>query len=309
MNYITDERKMIQQMARDFALEQVLPIANKLDPEQGEIPMSLRDKMAELGYFGILIPEEYGGLGLGAFEYALVTEELARAWMSVASIIARGNSLWGGVTEEDKRRYFPKIARGEWLGAFSLSEPDAGSDLANVACKATRAGDEWIINGTKTWCTFADGADYIVLFARTSPPTDPKRRHVGISQFLVQKERGTFPPGITGSPIRKIGYFGWKTFELHFDNFPSAGLGAARRGRPRLLRDDGGAGDGAGAYRRTRDRPCARRARRFRRVRQATLAVRPSHRRLPGDPLQAGRDGREYRGRAPVDVLRRQRGR
>ncbi|MGZ3511586.1 MAG: acyl-CoA dehydrogenase family protein, partial [Candidatus Binataceae bacterium] len=196
MNYITDERKMIQQMARDFALEQVLPIANKLDPEQGEIPMSLRDKMAELGYFGILIPEEYGGLGLGAFEYALVTEELARAWMSVASIIARGNSLWGGVTEEDKRRYFPKIARGEWLGAFSLSEPDAGSDLANVACKATRAGDEWIINGTKTWCTFADGADYIVLFARTSPPTDPKRRHVGISQFLVQKERGTFPPGI-----------------------------------------------------------------------------------------------------------------
>ena len=95
MNYITEERKMIQQMARDFALEQVLPIANKLDPEQGEIPMSLRDKMAELGYFGILIPEEYGGLGLGAFEYALVTEELARAWMSVASIIARGNSTMG----------------------------------------------------------------------------------------------------------------------------------------------------------------------------------------------------------------------
>src|SRR5512146_2866892 len=171
MSYITEERKLIQQMARDFALEQVLPIANKLDPEQGDIPMSLRDKMAELGYFGILIPEEYGGLGLGVFEYALVTEELARAWMSVASIIARGNSLWGGVTEEDKRRYFPKIARGEWLGAFSLSEPDAGSDLASVACKATRQGDEWVINGTKTWCTFADGADYIVLFARTSPPT------------------------------------------------------------------------------------------------------------------------------------------
>src|SRR6202045_2097275 len=73
---------------------------------------------------------------------------------------------------------------------------------------------------------FADGADYIVLFARTSPPTDPKRRHVGISQFLIQKERGCFPPGITGSPIRKIGYFGWKTFELHFDNFhlPAAAL-------------------------------------------------------------------------------------
>ena len=153
----------------------MLPIANKLDPVEGEIPMALRDKMAELGYFGILIPEEYGGLGLGAFEYALVTEELARAWMSVASIIARGNGLWGGVTEEDKRpQYFPRMARGEFLGAFSLSEPDAGSDLANVACSATRAGDEWVINGTKTWCTFADGADFIhavraQLRRRTSP--------------------------------------------------------------------------------------------------------------------------------------------
>src|SRR6516165_6270758 len=111
MSYLTEERRMIQQTARDFAIDEVLPIANKLDPIEGEIPMELRAKMTNLGYFGILIPEEYGGLGLGAFEYALVTEELARAWMSVASIIARGNSLWGGVSEEDKRRYFPKIAR------------------------------------------------------------------------------------------------------------------------------------------------------------------------------------------------------
>src|SRR5581483_11008405 len=95
---------------------------------------------------------------------------------------------------EDKRRYFPKIARGEGLGAFSLSEPDAGSDLANVSCRATREGDQWVINGSKTWCTFADGADYIVLFARTSPSPDPKRRHVGISQFLIPKERGSFRP-------------------------------------------------------------------------------------------------------------------
>ena len=219
MTYMTEEREMIQRTAREFAMKEVLPIANELDPVEGDIPMELRQKMADLGYYGILIPQEDGGLGLGVFEYALVSEELARAWMSVASIIARGNSLWGGVTEEDKRRYFPKIARGEWLGAFSLSEPDAGSDLASVSCKATREGDEWIINGTKTWCTFADGADYIVLFARTSPPTDPKRRHVGISQFMIEKERGKLPPGVSGTQIRKIGYFGWKTFELHFDNF------------------------------------------------------------------------------------------
>lgn len=217
MSYITEERKMIQQTARDFAMTEVLPIANKLDPVEGEIPMELRKKMADLGYFGILVPEEYGGLGLGVFEYALVTEALARAWMSVASIIARGNGLWGGINDEQRKKYFPRMARGEFLGAFSLSEPDAGSDLANVSCRATRDRDEWVINGTKTWCTFADGADFIQLFARTSTP-DEQRRHVGISQFMLEKERGKLPPGVSGSPIRKIGYFGWKTWELHFDN-------------------------------------------------------------------------------------------
>ncbi len=89
MSYMTDERRMIQETAREFAMREVLPIANKLDPLQEDMPMSLRDKMAEMGYFGIIMPEEYGGLGLGCFEYCLITEELARAWMSVASIISR----------------------------------------------------------------------------------------------------------------------------------------------------------------------------------------------------------------------------
>ena len=104
MSYMTEERRLIQETAREFAMREVLPIANKLDPEQGDIPMSLRDKLAEMGYFGIVIPEEYGGLGLGAFEYCLITEELARAWMSVASIIARGNGLIGSsaMSEEQK---------------------------------------------------------------------------------------------------------------------------------------------------------------------------------------------------------------
>jgi alkylation response protein AidB-like acyl-CoA dehydrogenase len=217
MSYLTEERKMIQQAARDFAMNEVLPVANKLDPVEGEIPMELRDKMGELGYFGILIPEEYSGLGLGAFEYALVAEELARAWMSVASIIARGNGIYGDPSDEQKRKYYPRMARGEFLGAFSLSEPDAGSDLANVACRATREGDYFVVNGAKTWCTFADGADFIHLFARTSPPEE-KRRHVGITQFLIEKERGKLPEGVSGSPIRKIGYFGWKTWDLHFEN-------------------------------------------------------------------------------------------
>jgi alkylation response protein AidB-like acyl-CoA dehydrogenase len=241
VSYMTDERRMIQQAARDFAMNEVLPIANKLDPEQGDIPMALRDKLAEMGYFGIVISEEYGGLGLGAFEYALITEELARAWMSVASIIARGNGLGGGFSKEQRREYLPKMARGEFLGAAALSEPDAGSDLANVSCKAIRDGDGWMLNGTKTWCTFADGADFISVLARTKQPSDPRRRHEGISQFLVLKDRGKFPPGLTGSPIRKIGYFGWKTWELHFDNFKlpaDALLGREREDR----------GEGKGFY-------------------------------------------------------------
>jgi alkylation response protein AidB-like acyl-CoA dehydrogenase len=217
MSYLTEERKMIQSSARDFAMNEVLPVANKLDPVEGDIPMEIRNKMGELGYFGILIPEEYGGQGLGCFEYALVAEELARAWMSVASIIARGNGIWGATTEAQRKKFFPKMARGEFLGAFSLSEPDAGSDLANVSCRAVRDGDDFVINGTKTWCTFADGADFIHLFARTGAP-EGKRRHVGITQFMIEKERGKLPEGVSGTPIRKIGYFGWRTWELHFDN-------------------------------------------------------------------------------------------
>jgi alkylation response protein AidB-like acyl-CoA dehydrogenase len=215
--YYTDERQAILESAREFAMQEVLPIANQLDPVQGEIPMALRDKLAEMGYFGILIPQEFGGLGLGVFEYVLVTEELSRAWMSVASIIARGNGLGGGFSEEQRRTMLPKMARGECLGAFALSEPGAGSDVASIRCRAELRGDEWVINGQKMWCTFADGADFLVLVARATP-YDPEHRHAGIAQFLVPKPRGAFPPGVEGTPMRKIGYHGWKTWELSFSD-------------------------------------------------------------------------------------------
>lgn len=219
--YMTEERRMIRDAAREFTMAEVLPVANALDPEQGEIPMDLREKLADMGYFGIRVPEEYGGSGLGCFEYCLVAEQLARGWMSVASIIARGNGTltMDLLSDEQKAALMPKVVAGEYLGAMSLSEPDTGSDLASISCRAERRGDEWVINGNKYWCTFADGADYIALFARTSPPGDERRRHVGISAFLIDKERGTLPSGIHGSPIPKIGYFGWKTFELAFDDF------------------------------------------------------------------------------------------
>src|SRR2546428_2737839 len=121
--------------------------------------MELRQKMAELGYFGLLIPPEYGGLGLGIFEYVLITEELARAWMSVASIIARGNGIGAGFSEDKRREMLPKMARGECLGAFALSEPGAGSDVASIRCREEMVGDEWVVNVQKRCSTCADAAD------------------------------------------------------------------------------------------------------------------------------------------------------
>jgi alkylation response protein AidB-like acyl-CoA dehydrogenase len=220
MPELSEERRLIQESARNFTRERVRPLADKLDPMKAEMPRELIDEMAALGYFGILIPEEYGGLGLGAMEYCLVAEELAHGWMSVASMIARGNGLIGSLkfmTPEQKAIYLPRMARGEFLGAFSLSEPNAGSDVANISCRAKLVGDEWEITGNKYWCTFADGADFILVFARTDPHVDPKARHRGISAFMVEKPRGKLPEGVSGNPIPKIGYHGWTTWELALD--------------------------------------------------------------------------------------------
>src|SRR5205814_812550 len=130
--YLTAERIMMRDVAREFVREEVLPVANRLDPVKGDIPRDLIEKMGDLGFFGILIPEEFGGLGLGAFEYCLVAEELARGWMSVASIIARGNGFYRSIpgTGEERRRKIELMARGRYLGAASLSEPGTGSDLS-----------------------------------------------------------------------------------------------------------------------------------------------------------------------------------
>lgn len=220
MHYLTEERLAIQDMARRFAMEQVLPLANRLDPEKGEMPRSLIDQMASMGWFGLFLPEQYGGMGLGCFEYCLIAEELSRAWMSTASVLARGNLLKPhNLNEEQRARWLPRMATGEFLGAVALSEPGTGSDLAGLSCRATRISeDEYSLSGSKYWVTFADGADYIIVFARTSPPPSPEARHKGISAFLVEKPRGELPANSQGSPIPKIGYYGWKTWELTFDD-------------------------------------------------------------------------------------------
>lgn len=165
----TNERRMMQELARTFTREEVTPLANRLDPERGEIPRSLIEQMGDLGFFGILIPEEYGGLGLGAFEYCIVAEELARGWMSVASLIARGNGFYRSILHEPSR--IEAMARGRYLGAAALSEPQTGSDLSNVTCLARRDGAEWIITGNKSWCA-APGEDdnFVYAIPLHSPP-------------------------------------------------------------------------------------------------------------------------------------------
>ena len=216
--YDTPARTALLETVRAFAMDEVLPVANELDPRHEDIPDALLARMGELGLFGVLIPEDEGGLGLGVLEYCLVSEELARAWMSVGSIIARGNGT--GCDSADPARRLElrrESAAGRRIGAIAFSEPDAGSDLANAQCAAVRDGDGWVVTGTKRWVGHARSADFLHLLARTRPPGEGRGPSDGLELFLVEKERGGFPDGVTGAPIDKIGYFGLTTWQLELD--------------------------------------------------------------------------------------------
>ncbi|MEE2777592.1 MAG: acyl-CoA dehydrogenase family protein [Acidobacteriota bacterium] len=233
--YLDDRRLEIQATARKFAMEEVLPVANELDKHKQDIPRDFLKRMGEMGYFGIMISKEYGGLGLGVFEYCLSAEELARAWMSVASIIARGNGMGTAVSDPERRRALTeKSARGDWIGAAALSEPNAGSDLANVQCRAELDGDEYVITGDKKWCGNAYAADFIQLLARTEDPPEGGRRSQGLETFLIDKEPDSFPDGLTGRAIDKIGYHGMTTWYLEFRGLriPKGNLLGGRRSSP-----------------------------------------------------------------------------
>jgi alkylation response protein AidB-like acyl-CoA dehydrogenase len=214
----TPEREKLQEQARRFAMDEVLPVANELDPQKGEIPASLLARLAELGYFGITVPAEQGGLGLGVFEYCMVSEELARAWMSTASILARSQGLGTAVADADRRHeLLSRSARGDWIGAIALSEPDAGSDLAGVSTRAVLEGDEWVVTGHKRWCGNAKAADFIQVLVRERDPEEGESRSAGLVNLLLEKKRGEFPEGLSGYPIDKVGYHGFLTWDLQFD--------------------------------------------------------------------------------------------
>ena len=211
----TEARVALQMEARAFARDVVLPLADKLDPIKAEMPNALIEQMAKKGWFGITIPAEHGGMGLGIFEYCLVSEELARAWLSVGSILARGQGLGTQTTDEQRRlELVRRSAAGKWIGAIALSEPTAGSDLAAVKTRAVREDGEWVISGTKRWAGFALAADFVEVLARTRDPEKGEPRSAGLETFLIVKKPGTFPPGMTGHVIDKIGYHGFLTWHL-----------------------------------------------------------------------------------------------
>jgi len=221
---LTPEHEAIRKAVRDFAEKQVAPIADRYDRENGEIPEDILKGMSELGYFGLTVPEEFGGLGLDYASMAIVAEELSRAWLSVGSVMTRNlitaTLLLAHGTEEQKQRFLPRLASGDLLTAAAFTEPDAGSDTAAISTRAVRKGEEFLLTGAKTWCTFANRAHILTTLARTDP--DAAKRHKGLSIFLVEKEPGDGfdPPTLAGEPIATIGYHGMKSFSLSFDRRP-----------------------------------------------------------------------------------------
>ena len=221
---LKEEHIQIRDSVREFVEREIKPIADELDNAEKEIPMPIIGKMAELGYFGLIFPAEYGGMGLDSLSMAIVTEELSRGWLSVGSVMTRmiitGTLIMANGTEEQKRRFLPKIASGEMLTAAAFTEPDVGSDTASMKLRANLVGDQYKLHGEKTWCTFANRAHVLTVLARTNP--DIKPLHKGLSILLVEKTPGDgfAPPELGGSPIPTIGYKGMKSYSLGFDGYP-----------------------------------------------------------------------------------------
>lgn len=237
MALFSEIHKEIRRSVREFVDREVVPIADELDNAEREIPQDVVQKMADLGYFGLIFPEEHGGMGMDTLSMALVTEELSRGWLSVGSVMTRmiitGTLIQAHGTDEQKQRLLPKIASGEMLTAAAFTEPDYGSDTASMQLRAVREGDGYVLRGEKTWCTFANRAHILTVLARTDP--DASKRHKGLSMLLVEKEPGDgfSPPELSGSPIPTIGYKGMKSYSLGFDGYrvPASSLLGGEEGK------------------------------------------------------------------------------
>jgi butyryl-CoA dehydrogenase len=228
-----DVRTEIIETVRRFVANEVIPVASDLEHED-RYPTEIVAQMRELGLFGVTIPEAHGGLGLDLLTYIGVIEELAYGWMSLTGIINTHTMaailIMTHGSDEQQKRLLPELASGQRRGALSLSEPDAGSDTRNISCRATRDGDEYVVNGTKAWVTNGERAGLVALAARTDE---------GISAFIVEKEPGASFEGISVSKnVSKLGYKGVETVEMTYTDhrIPAANLiGEAGRGLPQIL--------------------------------------------------------------------------
>jgi alkylation response protein AidB-like acyl-CoA dehydrogenase len=222
----TEDQKAMTEMVRQFADEQILPNAEHYDHED-EFPEPIVEQMRELGLFGVTIPEEYGGLGLDLTTYAMIVEELSRGWISISGIV---NTHFIGSyllmkfgTDEQKERYLPKMATGELRAAFSLSEPELGSDVQAIKTSATKDGDAYVINGQKMWVTNGLLAGLVFTLVKTDKDADPPYK--GMTCFIAEKEPGVSEntgdyAGFTVPPkIKKMGYKGVESTELVFDGY------------------------------------------------------------------------------------------
>jgi len=215
----------IQEQMHRFCEAEVTPHAQSWHLTNSYIPLETIEKLSELGVFGITLPEDYGGLGLGKEAMCVVSEELSRGYIGVGSLGTRseiaGELILGSGTEEQKQKYLPKIASGEILPTAVFTEPDTGSDLASLKTRAVREGDVYKVTGQKTWITHPVRADLMTLLVRTDP-NEPGYK--GLSMLLAEKPRGTdddpFPaPGMSGGEIEVLGYRGMKEFDISFDGF------------------------------------------------------------------------------------------
>jgi alkylation response protein AidB-like acyl-CoA dehydrogenase len=224
---MTDDQRAICEMVRQFADEQIIPNAEHYDHED-EFPEAIVEQMKELGLFGVTIPEEYDGMGLDLTTYAMIVEELSRGWISISGIV---NTHFIGSyllmkfgTEEQKRKYLPRLATGEIRAAFSLSEPELGSDVQAIKTSAKKVDDDrYEINGQKMWVTNGLRSTLVFTLVKTDPSAEP--RYTGMTCFICEKEAGASEntgdhAGLTVPPqIKKMGYKGVESTELVFDGY------------------------------------------------------------------------------------------
>lgn len=227
---LTDIQKEIVTTVRDFVESEVIPVADEME-HNDEYPEKIVEQMKEMGLFGITVSEEHGGIGESLTTYALTVVELARGWMSLSGVL---NTHFMGCylidrfgTDEQRSRYLPKMATGEWRAALAMSEPEAGSDVQAIKTKAIADGDDYVVNGQKMWLTNGLRSSLVMTLVKTDPSAEPA--HKGMSMLIVEKTAGepTPAPGLdVGKNIPKLGYKGVETTEMVFSDYriPKANL-------------------------------------------------------------------------------------